>query len=94
MEVKKIYVTSGTLRWVGMASGPIDAIRKALNAHGCRKAKPLDDTYVFLDEQGHRTHDARYKVPVEQALAEAGYISDGNAGGVSLSNDPSPLAEE
>jgi hypothetical protein len=82
---KKIYVTSGAMRWVGMANGPIDAITKALKAHSCTET--LDDTHVFLDERGHRTHEATYKVPVEQALAEAGYIS-----GASLSNDPSHLA--
>ena len=71
MEVKKIYVTSGTMRWVGEATGPIDAIKKALAAHG---SGPLDSTLVCLDERGHRTENAQWKVPVEQALTEAGYL--------------------
>jgi len=72
MEVKKIYVTSGALQWVGQANGVLDAIKKALAAHG--SGGPLDSTYMFLDERGFRTHNAAYKVPVEQALTEAGYI--------------------
>ncbi len=71
-ERKKIYVNSGALRWVGIAAGPIDAIKKALDAHG--SGGSLDNTHIFLDERGFRTDNAQYKVPVEQALTEAGYI--------------------
>jgi len=72
MDVKKVYVTSGAMRWVGEATCPMDAIKKALDTHG--SGGPLDSLTVFVDERGHRTDDARWKVPVEQALTEAGYI--------------------
>lgn len=88
-EWKKTYVQSGALRWLGMAAGPIDAIKKALDAHG--GGGPLDDTHVFLDERGFRTDDAQYKVPVEQALAEAGYIFEDEG---SVPDDFSQSVEE
>jgi len=73
METKKIYVTSGAMRWVGHANGPLDAIKKALNSHGGCGA--IDNTYIYLDERGFRHNlKAQYKVPVERALTEAGYI--------------------
>lgn len=78
MEVKKIYVNSGSMRWCGLAQGPLDAIKKALAAHGGNG--PLDSTTVFLDERGHRMSTAQWKVPVEQALTEAGYIFEDEGG--------------
>ena len=79
METKKIYVTSGAMRWVGHASGPLDAIKKALNSYTGHDA--LDSIYVYLDERGFRCGpDAQYKVPTEQALAEAGYIFEDDGG--------------
>jgi len=89
MEIKKIYVNSGTMQWVGRADGPIDAIKRALAAHG---GGDLDDTFIYLDERGYRTHNAQYKVPVEQALTEAGYIFE-EEGGV-LPHDSSQSVEE
>jgi len=69
--MKKIYVTCGELAVVVQAAGPIAAIKAALK-HSSQKV--LADDYFYLDERGHRTGtDAQYKVPVEQALAEAGY---------------------
>lgn len=73
---KKIYVTSGQLRVVLAANSPQDAIKKALR-HASQKV--LDSKFFYLDERGFRGADAEYKVPVEQALAEAGYVfEDGN----------------
>jgi len=89
MEVKKIYVTSGTMRWVGHAADPLDAITQALDDH--RGSGPLDSTTVFLDERGHRTDTAEWKVPVEQALTEAGYIFEDEG---AMPDDFSPSAEE
>jgi len=66
-KTKKIYLTCGKLRFVVMSNGPINAIQKMFGHY-------LGDT-VYLDERGHRTDDAQYKVPVEQALVEAGYTS-------------------
>jgi hypothetical protein len=95
MEVKKIYVNSGTMRWVGMAQGPIAAIIRALDAHTQKcpvsNCRPLDATTVFLDERGFRTDTAQYKVPVEQALTEAGYIFEDEG---SVPDDFSPSVEE
>ena len=71
MEMKKIYVNSGAMRWVGMATSPLDAIKKALAAHG--NHGPLNSLTVFLDERGFRTDTAQYQVPIEQALIAAGY---------------------
>lgn len=88
MEVKKIYVNSGTMKWVGEAAGPIDAIKKALAAHG---GGPIDSTLVYLDERGFRTDNAQWKVPVEQALAEAGYIFEDESEQL---DDFSPSVEE
>jgi len=90
MEVKKIYVNSGALKWVGMASGPIDAIKRALDAHG--SGGPLDGLTMFLDERGHRTDTAQYKVPVEQALTEAGYIFEDES--ADTLDDFSPSVED
>lgn len=80
MDTKKIYVTSGELAVVLMANGPLDAIEKALAKAG---RVTLDHDYFYLDERGFR-HDesAEYKVPVEQALTEAGYVfEDDDEGG-------------
>ena len=90
MEVKKIYVNSGTMQWVGEAAGPIDAIKKALSSHGGSSA--IDDTYVYLDERGFREDNAHYKVPVEQALAEAGYIFENES--ADTLDDFSPSVED
>jgi len=69
---KKIYVTSGDMQVVLEADGPIGAIKTALKrANGAT----LDSDFIYLDERGFRHDDtAQYKVPVEQALAEAGYF--------------------
>ncbi len=89
-EPKKIYVNSGAMQWVGHACGPIDAIKKALATHGSGGA--LDSTHIFLDERGFRNKDAQYKVPVEQALAEAGYIFEDES--ADTLDDFSPSVEE
>lgn len=70
---KKIYVTSGELRWLGIATGCLDAIKKALeNCSG----RVLDSSYFFLSECGFRTDNAEYRVPVEKGLQYAGYVYD------------------
>jgi len=70
---KKIYVTSGELAVVTIADGPIAAIKTALFQFGTDKR--LDDDFIYLDERGFRHDDtAQYIVPLEQALAEAGYV--------------------
>jgi len=75
MKRKKVYVTSGDLAVVIIAAGPLDACGHAISAHGNNKT--LDSQFVYIDERGHREgDDAQYKVPVEQALAEAGYVFD------------------
>ena len=75
MKRKKVYVTSGDLAVCLIADGPLEACRNAVAAHG--DGKTLDSEFFFVDERGHREgDDAQYKVPVEQALAEAGYVFD------------------
>jgi hypothetical protein len=80
VEQKKIYVTSGQLAVVLIAEGPLDAIQKALAKAG---QVTLDPDYFYLDERGFREGDnVQYKVPVEQALTEAGYVfEDDEEGG-------------
>ncbi len=68
----KFYVVSGTLRSMVLAKGLQSAVRSALDTHGGNQT--LDNRWIYLDERGFREEDAKYKVPVEQALAEAGYI--------------------
>lgn len=78
MGKKKIYVASGELAVVLIASGPLDAITRALD-----KAGPvtLDPDYFYLDERGFRQDmSAEWKVPVEQALTEAGYVFEDDEG--------------
>ena len=71
---KKVYVKSGQLEWVGLASGPLDAVKKALAACG---TKTLDSSYFFIDERGFRDFDdAEYRVPVGKGLRAAGYVFD------------------
>lgn len=73
--MKKFYVTSGELSWMGFADSPMDAIVRALTKAG--KDKILDPYYFYLDEQGFRIgKEARYRVPVEKGLKEAGYVFD------------------
>lgn len=83
-ERKKVYVKSGQLQQVLMANGVMDAISSAL-AHS-ESGLTLDPWYFYLDERGFRDDDtAQYKVPVEQALAEAGYIfEDEGEGGTGV----------
>lgn len=84
LKRRKIYVWSGELRVVLLANSPLDATTKAIKRFG--KNKSLDDFY--LDERGFREgDDAQFFVPVEQALAKAGYVFDDPSGW-------SPLAEE
>ena len=70
----KIYVKSGQLQWVGCATGPFDAVKKALEVAG--KDKTLDGYFFFLDECGFRTNNAEFRVPLEEGLAYSGYIFD------------------
>ena len=72
--MKKIYLVCGDLTWVGAVEKPTEAIKKALEQ--CGKGKTLDADYFYLDERGLRIDDAKWKVPVEQALTEAGYTLD------------------
>lgn len=69
----KFYVTSGQLRVVTVAYDPLDAIQKAMKQSN---GLTLDRSWFYLDERGHRTHNAKFKVPLERALVEAGYIHD------------------
>lgn len=81
---RKTYVWGGELKVVILANSPLDATTKAITRFGANKS--LDDFY--LDERGFRTgEDAQFCVPVEQALAKAGYVFDDPEGW-------SPLAEE
>jgi len=76
---KKVYVTSGDLAVCLVANGPIDAISRALTRNS--NSRTIDGDFFFVDERGHRTgDDAQYKIPVEQALAEAGYFFDDPSG--------------
>jgi hypothetical protein len=69
--MKKVYVCSGELRWVGMAEGPLDACKRALKGFG----GTLDSSYFFIDERGYRDlATASHKVPVSKALKAAGYV--------------------
>jgi hypothetical protein len=69
--MKLVYVNSGQLRVKLEAKNPIEAITCAFERFG--DGKQLDPNFIYIDERGYRTRNARYKVPVEQALAEAGY---------------------
>lgn len=72
-ERRKMYVCSGELAVVLVASGPLDAIRRSLELKG--DGVTLDPDYFYLDPRGFREGEAaEYKVPVEQALVEAGFI--------------------
>jgi hypothetical protein len=69
----KVYVKSGQLEWVGVATGPLDAVKKAL----CKgNGKTLDGYYFYIDERGFRTNDAEFKVPINKGLKAAGYVYD------------------
>lgn len=70
----KVYVTSGELQWCGIATGCLDAIKKALEKFG--SGKTLDSDYFYVDERGFRTEDAAMKVTVEEGLKAAGYVYD------------------
>jgi len=87
MEEKKlIYVASGRMSVKVLADGPIDAIKKAL---AISPDVVLDSEFIWLDERGARQDDtAQYKVPVEQALAEAGYVFDSEPEGGSGVSEP------
>jgi len=94
---KKVYVCSGELAVVLIAESQLDAVTKAFKkAHG----KKLDPRTVYIDERGFRHNDtAKWKIPVEQALAEAGYVFEdsGDADGGSGDTPPSecsPSVEE
>lgn len=67
MKSKKIYIQSGELSVVLMASSPMDAIKRALDNHGAGKKL---GTVIYLDERGFREDSAKYKVPVEQVLTD------------------------
>lgn len=69
----KVYVTSGELTWCGIASGPLDAIKKALEI---ASGKTLDTDYFFIDQRGFRTEDAEFKVPISRGLKHAGWVYD------------------
>lgn len=71
---RKIYVCSGELRWVGIAVGCLDAVKKALEKYG--SGKTLDGSYFFLSECGFRTDDAEYRVSINKGLRHAGYVFD------------------
>jgi hypothetical protein len=72
---RKVYVTSGELRWCGIATGCLDAIKRALEKYG--SGKTLDSSYFFVDERGFRIdEDAAMKVTVEEGLRAAGYVFD------------------
>ena len=72
MDTKLVYVKSGELEVKLEANHPMQAIKRALDRSG---GATLDPCFFYLDERGFRTTTAEYKVPVEQALAEAGYKS-------------------
>lgn len=65
-ELKKVYIVSGDLKVVLSAISPFSACQKALRVHG--ENKKLDEEYVYIDERGFRTDDAKWKVPVGLAM--------------------------
>jgi len=69
---KKVYVKSGDLEWVGVATGPLDAIQRALKGGN----KKLDGYFFFVDERGFRESNALWKVPIADGLSYAGYEFD------------------
>ena len=72
---RKVYVTSGELLWCGIATGCLDAIKKALEK--CGSGKTLDADYFYVDERGFRVgDDAAMQVTVEEGLKAAGYVYD------------------
>ena len=71
----KVYVVSGELRWCGIATGCLDAIKRALEKYG--SGKTLDADYFYVDERGFRVgDDAAMQVTVEEGLKAAGYVYD------------------
>jgi hypothetical protein len=71
----KVYVTSGELLWCGIATGCLDAIKKALEK--CGSGKTLDADYFYVDERGFRVgDDAAMQVTVEEGLRASGYVFD------------------
>lgn len=70
---KKVYVKSGEIEWVGFATGPLDACKKALKVGS---NKTLDGYFFYIDERGFRTDTAEFRVPINEGLAYAGYIYD------------------
>lgn len=74
-RAKKVYVKSDQLEWVGMATGALDAVKRALDGEGSNKA--LDGYFFYIDERGFRSgRDAEYAVPIDIGLEEAGYKFD------------------
>ena len=71
--IKKVYVKSGELEWVGTAADALNAVIKALVKGN---DKVLDSDYFYIDERGFRTEDAKWKVPINKGLKAAGYVFD------------------
>lgn len=74
-EGKKVYLKSGNLEWVGQCTGPLEAVRKAMQS-ASGKSITLDPYFFFIDERGFRTTNAEYKVETAEGLLYAGFVFD------------------
>ena len=69
--MRKIYVVSGCLRVVIMATNPLEACVMALTRYG--RGKVIDQCF-YLDERGFREGaDAQFRVDSRNVLQQAGY---------------------
>lgn len=72
--LRKVYVKSGQLQWLGLAKNPLDAVSKALQKGV--DGITLDAHYFYVDERGFRMPTAEWKVPLSMGLAHAGFLSE------------------
>lgn len=71
----KVYVKSGQLEWVGNATGPLDAVKRALQE--VYDGMTLDSSYFFVDRRGFRDYgDAEDNVPLTEGFDYAGFVFD------------------
>lgn len=50
----KYYVAAGKIQWIGEATTPLSACRKAWDASSKNKELLLDSSFFYVDERGFR----------------------------------------
>ena len=94
MATKKVYMKCGEAEMVITCDDPVDAAATLLDRfYG--KDSLLDPEFVYMHEQGYREgKKAKFKVPVEEALAKAGFSQSDFLFGLSVDARPSEWNED